>query len=186
MMKNQVLLLTICLLSVVGCSSEKAKIKKALKTTIPIEQVGEYKFKSYTITETLLKNNVEDSIASLNNRNMTKQMMIELQQQRRNGYIVSLEDCKRQKRNTLSWLRSSYDSIIRDWQRMIDETNQKIQQDSSVIIANNQKIAFFKDYLDKTKTPIVFYKVNHSYTLRGMIKNEDVMLDDNYKPVKYE
>lgn len=183
-MNNRVLVLSLCLLSVLGCSSEKSNIKKALKSSIPTEQVGEYKFKDYIITETLLKNNVEDSISTLKNQNLAKQATIESQKRLREGYLTNLEDCKRQQRTTLYWLRSSYNSIIRDWEKMIKESNEKIQMDSSAVVANNQRISFFQSYLDKTKNPIVFYKVRHSYTLRGAIKSDDVLLDEDYNLVK--
>lgn len=183
-MRTRILFFLLCLLSVLGCSSEKLKIKKALKSSIPSEQVGDYKFKSYSITETLLEKNVQDSISALQSKNAGKQVMIDNQIRLREGYLSNLEDCKRQQRTTLSWLRSSYNSLIRQWQEMVDESNEKIQVDSAVIVANNQKIDFFKDYLNKTKSPIVFYKVHHSYTLGGAIKNDDVMLDENYNLVQ--
>lgn len=183
-MNNRVLVYFLCLMSILGCSSEKSKIKKALKSSIPTEQLGEYKFKDYTITETLLKNNIEDSISTLQSSNRAKEATIDSYRRLREGYVSNLEDCKRQQRTTLSWLRSSYNSLICQWEDMIDESNEKIQRDSVVVIANNQKISFFQDYLSKTKTPIVFYKVYHSYTLRGAIKNESVLLDEAYNYVK--
>ena len=67
---------------------------------------------------------------------------------------------------------------------MVEKSNEKIQVDSSVIVANNQKIQFFQDYLDKSKSPIIFYKVHHSYTLHGANKEDDLMLDENYNLVK--
>ena len=146
-MKNRVFAITLCLIFVFGCSSEKSKIKKALKSSIPIEQVGNYKFQSYTITETLLKSNIEDTISTLQSSNMAKQMIIDNQIRRREGYQSNLEDWKHQERTTLSWLRSSYDSVIRTWEEMIKEVNEKIQTDSSFIIANNQRIEFFQDYI---------------------------------------
>ena len=183
-MRTRLLVISLCLLSVSGCSSEKSKIKKALKSSIPSEQIDNYKFQAYTITETLLENNVKDSILTLQSRNATKQAVVDNQRRLREEYRANLEDCKRQQRTTLSWLRGYYNSLIREWQEMVEKSNEKIQVDSSVIVANNQKIQFFQDYLEKSKSPILFYKVHHSYTLHGANKEDDVVLDENYNLVK--
>lgn len=178
------LLIATLAIMMVGCNSENAKIKRALKSSIPVESVNNYKYKSHQIIETLLRGSVQDSISSYETSNRVTEMSIEHKNQMKDTYMENLEDCKRQKRNTLYWLRSSYDSIIRDWERMLGDVKEEIAEDSLKIAANNEKISFFRQHLENTDSPIVFYKVRHEYQLSGAYRREDVVLDANYQLVK--
>ena len=186
-MKRFILILSSLLLVIgmISCSSESAKIKKALKSSIPIESVKKYKYKSHQIIETLLKSNVEDSISTYERLNKVAEMSINRKNLMRDSYLSNLDDCKREQRNTLYWLRSSYDGLIRDWQRMIDDVNEEIAEDSLRIKANNEKIAFFRQHLDNTTSPMICYVVRHNYQLAGAFHREDVTLDANYKLINY-
>lgn len=167
-----------------SCSSEKAKIKRALKSTIPVESVKGYNYKSHQIIETLLSDSVKDSILSYESSNLVKEMSIKRKLQTKKSYQESLDDCREKRQNTLYWLRGSYDGLIRDWQKMLDDVNEKIAKDSLEISHNNEKIAFFQQNLEKTESPIIFYKVRHEYQLNGTYHREDVMLDANYELIK--
>ncbi len=179
-----ILLIAVTALSFVCCSSEDAKIKKALKLTIPADRVKEYKYKSHQIIETQLKSSIEDSISTYESSNRVVEMYLQNKFQRKNTYQENLDDCRRQQRNTLSWLRSSYNGLIRDWQRMLDDINVEIAGDSLKIKENNEKIAFFRHHLENTNSPIIFYKVRHEYQLSGAYRREDVVLDSNFNLIK--
>ena len=179
-----ILFFSIVAIAMISCSSENVKIKKALKSSIPVESIRNYKYKSHQIIETLLKSNVEDSIATYESANRVTEMSIERKNQMRDSYQTNLDDCRRQQRNTLYWLRSSYDGLIRDWQRMLDDVNEEIAEDSLKIKANNEKIEFFRHHLENTDSPIIFYVVRHEYQLSGAYRREDVTLDANYQLIK--
>lgn len=177
--------ITFALFFVVGCSSEKIKIKRALKESVGIEQAKDYKFKSYQIVATQLRTNITDSIASLNTNNeLLKVRMLRTQEQiescRRN-----INDCKKTQRSTMYWLRSSYDYIIGEWEEMLDKATQSKQVDSVQLDLNNKKLNFFKQNLEATDSPIVFYIIKHDYTINGAVRQEKVTLDANYKLTQY-
>lgn len=170
---------------IISCSSENHKIKKALKSSIPVESVKNYKYKSHQIIETLLKSSVEDSVSKYERSNMVTEMSIKSKKQMRDSYQRNLDDCRQEQMNTLYWLQSSYDRLIGDWQRMLKDVNEEIAQDSLKIKSNNKKIAFFRQHLDNTNSPIIFYVVRHDYQLAGVYYQENVTLDANYQLINY-
>lgn len=170
---------------IICCNSESAQIKRSLKSSIPIESVKLYKYKSHQIIETLLKNNVEDSISTYEQVNNVIEMSIDYKKQICNYYQSNLDDCIRKQKDTFYWMRDSYDALIKDWQRMIDGVNEKIAEDSLKIKSNNNRIALYRQYLDNTATPIVFYVVKHNYLLDGTSCLEYITLDANYKLINY-
>ncbi len=179
-----IVLIAMQALIMIGCNSENAKIKRALKSSIPVELLNNYKYKSHQIIETLLRSSVQDSLSSYEISNRLAETSIDRKNQMKDTYLENLEDCKRQKRNTLYWLRSSYDIIIRDWERMLNDVEEEIAEDSLKIAVNNDKISFFRHHLDITDSPIIFYKIRHEYQLSGAYRREDVTLDANYQLVK--
>lgn len=168
-----------------SCSSENHKIKKALKSSIPVESVKDYKYKSHQIIETLLKSSVEDSVSKYERSNMVTEMSIKRKEQMRDSYQRNLDNCRREQKNTLYWLQSSYDRLIEDWQSMLNDVNEEIAQDSLKIKTNNKKIALFRQHLDNTNSPIIFYVVRHDYQLAGGYYQENVILDANYQLISY-
>ena len=186
-MKRLFLILSSMLLAIViiSCSSENHKIKKALKSSIPIESVKDYKYKSHQIIETLLKSSVEDSVSKYEHSNIVTEMSIKSKRQIRDSYQKNLDDCRRKQMKTLCGLQSSYDILIRDWQRMLNDVNEEIVQDSLKIKTNNKKITFLRQHLDNTNSPIIFYVVRHDYQLAGVYYQENVTLDANYQLINY-
>ena len=115
---------------------------------------------------------------------MVTEMSIKSKRQMRDSYQRNLDDCRRKQMNTLYWLQSSYDILIGDWQRMLNDVNEEIVQDSLKIKSNNKKIAFLRQHLDNTNSPIIFYVVRHDYQLAGVYYQENVTLDANYQLIK--
>ena len=180
-------LIIIAFLSVVflfGCSTKDMKIKKALKESIPTDLTEKYEFKSYHIITTLLKNNVEDSISYYEKKRNSLERNVQAQSSLIGLYETNIADCIREQKQTLSWLRSSYDKLILDYQKMIQEAKTKIQIDSIEMVNYDEKMSLYSEHLTQTSTPIIFYVVQHDYTLGGLNKREIVMLDSNYNLVK--
>ena len=169
------------LLSLTGCSTEKSKIRAALKSSIPVESIKQYKFKAYQITETQLRNSIQDSISTLRTEIEGIESSISQQRKLMASYKSSLEDCRRQQRNTLYWLSGTYDRLISEWQELIDNANKTIADDSTRLAKTNDRIAFYQTHLNSTDSPIIFYKIRHDYELSGAYRREDVTLDANYQ-----
>ena len=160
------------------------KIKKSLRESVSTESTEKYEFKSYTILTTLLKSNVEDSISYCENKINSLERNVQAQRSLVGLYETNIADYIREKNKTLSWLQSSYDKLIFDYQKMIQEAKTKIQNDSINIDNYKKRISLYTEYISQTPTPIIFYLVQHDYTLGGLNKKEIVTLDSNYNFVK--
>lgn len=151
-----------------------------------MENVKAYKFKSYQIVATQLRTNITDSIASLKTNNELLNMRIKRSQEHIESCEENIRDCKRSQRSTMYWLRSSYDYIIREWEEMRDKAVQSRQADSLQLDMNTKKINFYKQNLEATDSPIIFYEVKHDYLLRGAVRQEKVVLDANYQLINLD
>jgi hypothetical protein len=169
-------------LSVVSCNTEDRRIKKALKE-YALKEGAKYKLDRYQISETILKSNLEDSIRK-------SEISIEVQKQMMGtdsllleNYIAQREQCKKQQRNTSYFLASSYNSIIRDWQKMIDEQEKKLSERQAKIDDINAVIEKWQSLISEAKTPIVYYVIKSFYTLDGKYCEKTVLLTTEYKPL---
>lgn len=163
-----------------ACSSESSKIKTALKQTIPAEMLKNYKLKEYRVQETILDVNLQDSISSLQSSIRSNEMLIQSDSLRLLEIQSGLESCKRAKSNTLYWLRSSYNSLISDYEDMESEVLDKINSKLKANAEANTKISEMEDAIKSSDSPIVFFKVRHIYTLRGLIRDTTITLNSNY------
>lgn len=159
-------------------------IKEALKSAIPAEMVNNYEYKSHQIVETILDSNIKDSISSLESASTVRIMLLEEKDQEREYYLAQIDQMKHQQQTTLPWLRSDYKGLIRDWQRMLDDVNREMKQDSLVMDSLNKRIDYFNSCIEGTDSPIIFYKVKHVYTLSGAYHCDEIVLDSKYQLVK--
>jgi len=166
-----------------GCDSEDSKIKESLKSTVPAEMVENYEYKSHQITETVLDSNIKDSISSLESLNIAKEMLLEDKYKKKTFYLAKIDEMKHQQQTTLPWLRGDYRNIIRDWQRMLDDINREMKEDSLEMDSVNKRIDYFKNCIEGTDSPIIFYKIKHEYMLSGAYHCDEVMLDSKYQIV---
>ena len=111
----------------VSCNTEDRKIKKALKE-YALKNGSKYKLTEYRIIETIMKSNLEDSIKKYEVAIEVEKEMMTMDSLMLNKYIAEREQCKKQQRSTVWHLSSSYNSIINDWQRMIDEQEEKLKE----------------------------------------------------------
>lgn len=168
--------------SVVSCNSEDRRIKKALKEYALLEGT-KYKLDRYQISETILKSNLEDSIGSLKISITVQEQMMGTDSLLLNNYIAQREQCKKQQRNAPYFLASSYNSLIRDWQKMADEQEEKLNERQEKIDGFNADIKKWQTLISEAKTPIVYYVIKTFYTLDGKFCEKIVLLNTEYKPL---
>src|SRR5690606_9672591 len=111
-----ILLVSFCLTS---CNTEERKIKKALKE-YALKNGTNYKLKDYLITETILKTNLEDSIKSRETSINAQKQLMKMDSSLLKKYVAEKKKNEIQKKHTRSYLVSTYNNLIRDWQKMID------------------------------------------------------------------
>lgn len=174
------LLLPICY----SCSFENSAIKKSLKNTINPKLVKEYKLQEYKIIETITVDNLTDSIYQIEAKKNRNEKLIDLYLEKIQDYKNNIADCERQKRKTLSWLRSDYDMIISDYERMQSEAESEIEAFEKEDKELNNRLRRYKTAIEESKSPIIYYVIQHNYTIRGANKNEIVYLDTDYCVVK--
>ena len=175
-----IILIGLCII-LFSCNSEDRKIKNALRNSIEVFEIHNYEYQSYLVLETLLSNNISDSISSVKLDNDFLNRRISSDSIRLKGLMNSIDNCKRQKTNTLYFLKSHYNSIIRDYQEMISDINMQIEEKKNKIAKNDSIIAFWEKHISKSESPIVFYKVKHTYKINGLCKETVVLLDSEYQ-----
>lgn len=164
-----------------SCTTENAKIKRALKGTIPVELQKGYKLKEYYIVETILDINIKDSISTLRSKQMTNEFLNKNDSTRLADLQSSLREARHGKATTLYLLRSSYDSIIRTYEEMIEETEEKINQRIEANAALGKTITRYENALSSTSSPIIYYRVRHNYSIDGAIRDTTITLSNDYQ-----
>lgn len=179
-----ILLLGLTVVLSVSCTSEEAKLKNALITSIPESVKSEYRYESHVLLETLLKSNLTDSISSLRAEIITNETLMQMDSTRLADIQSSIDECKELSANTMYFLKSSYDQIIDDYEDMADDIIEKIEGYQNEIDLCQSKIDFLSNAMSETESPIVFYKVKHTYRLRGMYRDTTVYINSKYEIVK--
>ena len=168
----------------VSCTSEEAKLKNALITSIPESVKDEYQYESHVLLETLLKSNLTDSIISLRAEIITNETLMQMDSTRLADIQSSIDECEELRANTMYFLKSSYDQIIDDYEDMADDIIEKIEGYQNEIDLCQSKIDFLSNAMSETESPIVFYMVRHTYRLRGMYRDTTVYINSKYEIVK--
>ena len=164
-----------------SCSRQESMIKESLKKSIPVDLANGYELKEYVILETILSENIKDSITGFWSRLSVNESLIHSDSVRLGPIVKNMNDCKVQRANTLYYLRSTYDGLIRDYEKMHDDIIIKIQEKEEENIVLKEKIKKLENVLElSANSPIVYYKVKHIYDLNGMRKEEIVTLDFDY------
>jgi len=168
----------------ISCTSEDAKIKKTLKASVSKSLKGEYKYDSHLLLETILKSNLTDSISSFKiDINTTREMML-FDSLRLSNIRNNMKDCRRQRANTMYFFKSAYDDLIEDYEKLEEKIVEELEEKNSKIAEKEAKIAFWSKSMHETDSPIVFYKVKHTYKIRGMYRDTVVLLNSKYEIVK--
>lgn len=169
----------------VSCNTEDRKIKKALKE-YALKNGSKYKLTEYRIIETIMKSNLEDSIKKYEVAIEVEKEMMTMDSLMLNKYIAEREQCKKQQRSTVWHLSSSYNSIINDWQRMIDEQEEKLKEKQKNISNFKVDVNFWKLLVHKAETPIVFYIIKHNFVLDEKHIESNVFLTTEYEVIKHQ
>lgn len=168
----------------VSCTSEDAKIKKALKESVSESLKSEYKYDSHLLLETILKSNLSDSISSFRIDISTARDMMRLDSLRLSNIRDNMADCRHQRASTLYFLRSTYNDLIEDYKEMEEGILEKLDERNREILEKEAKVAFWSKSMYETDSPIVFYKVKHTFKMRGMYRDTVVLLNTKYEIVK--
>ena len=185
-MKSFVSSIVLALLFLCSCSTEDSKIKEALESSISVDLVQGYELQEYMVLETILDMNVKDSITQYRSKLISNEFLIQSDSTRLKPILANMEDCKKERARTFYSLRSTYDRLIRDYEKMHDDIMLKIQEKEEENKILDSKIKKLESVLESLISPVVYYKVKHIYDLNGMRKEEIVTLDSNYKFISSE
>lgn len=179
--KKVILALFITVLCCVSCNSEKKHFKNALKSSISEMDLPHYKLIDFNVVETILDVNLKDSIASQRAHIMVTESFMSSDSTRLKDIQRNLKDAKVSQATTLSYLRSFYNSIIRDYEEMESDIVDKINERKADIASCQERINKYETAIEESDSPIVYYKVKHSYSLRGALKDTTLTMDTKYR-----
>ncbi|MDR1700742.1 MAG: hypothetical protein LBR68_06080 [Lachnoclostridium sp.] len=174
---------SLLLLVLSSCNTEDAKIRRSLKEIVAGESSQKYKLLDYQIVETILKNNLQDSISNYEVDKQVKHTLLQRDSVLFSQYINKNNDCIRQKNQAPYYIGSMYNSLIRDWEDMIVKQQDAINLKLSEIDSLSSKIDYWGDLIAASPSPIVYYQIKHRYTINGAHKEAIVLLTTDYKPL---
>ena len=183
-MKKYISVFTLLLLLMVSCSSTDSDIKAGLKQSISVDNQTDYEFVDFQILETILDVNLKDSITHYRMLVQNKQRFISSDSIRLKSILSNIDECRYNQATTLSYLRSSFTSIIRDYEKMQAEIESDIQSKNDDIEVYKKLIKQYETAVEACPTPIIYYKIKHIYKLKGMRREETTTLDYKFNPVK--
>ncbi len=182
-MSRSIFLIIVSLIFCLSCTTEDMKMKKVLKSSISESMKNDYKYDSYILQETILKNNLVDSISSLENKISASELMMERDSAKLQNIRRNMEECRKARLNTLYFLRSTYDDLLENYSNMEADIVKKLEELSFEIDQRQAKIDFWNKAISESDSPIVFYKVKHFYRIRGVHKDTTLLIYSNYKLV---
>ena len=181
---KKILFCFVLLTMVCSCDTENSKIRRALRGSVNPALVAGYQLKEFEILETILDINLKDSITHYYADIETNKYFIRTDSVQLNSIMSNIEDCKLAKRQTLYHLRSTYDGLIRDYEKMKDEIENRIASRNKENEISTKKIQRYKTAMDNSESPIIYYKLKHIYEINGLRKEEIVILDNQYNFIK--
>ncbi len=167
-----------------ACTSEEKSIRKSLQSSIIESDKNNYQYVSHVLLETLLKSNITDTISSLKAEIFTNESLMQMDSARLSEIQSNIDECKALRANTMFFLRSTYDGIISDYNKMKVDIEENINNRLNIIALCEEKVDFLSKAMYEAESPIVFYKVKHSYKMRGAYKDTIVFMNDKYEIVK--
>lgn len=168
-----------------ACTSENGKIKTALKSHFTTQQSIGYHYVDHFLMETILNINLLDSIADIKSQIDNVSMKIRPD----STYLLSIQenikDCKTKRANTLYYLRHLYDDLIDDLKEREKEILYSISKNKTSRDSLNGKVKFFESYITSPDVTVAFYVVKHTYELNGMLKEDVILIDNNYNVINF-
>lgn len=174
---------SLLLLALSSCNTEDVKIRRSLKEIATSESSQKYKLLDYQIVETILQDNLQDSISNYEVDKQVKHTLLQRDSVLLSQYIDNKNDCIRQKNQAPYYIGSMYNSLIRDWEDMITKQQVAINLKLSEIDSLSSKIDYWEELITASTSPIVYYQIKHRYTVGGAHKEEIVLLNTDYNPL---
>lgn len=164
----------------VSCDTEDRNIKRALKENALLDGT-KYKLTEYRITETILKTNIEDSILSGHTSIIVQKQLMRMDSLKLNEYIQEREQCKADKRNTYGYLASIYDSLIKEWQDMVDYQDERLAIKQRKIDEIKDEIKNWELLIENADDHVIYYIIKHQYILDEKHVEREVLLTTKYE-----
>lgn len=164
----------------VSCDTEDRNIKRALKENALLDGT-KYKLTEYRITETILKTNIEDSILSGHTSIIVQKQLMRMDSLKLNEYIQEREQCKADKRNTYGYLASIYDSLIKEWQDMVDYQDERLAIKQRKIDEIKDEIKNWESLIENADDHVIYYIIKHQYILDEKHVEREVLLTTKYE-----
>lgn len=168
-----------------ACTSENGKIKTALKSHFSTQQSVNYHYVDHSLVETILNINLLDSIADI--KSQIDQVSMKIKPD--STYLLSIQDnikdCKAKKAGTLYYLRHLYDDLIEDLREREEEIQDSISKNITSRDSLKERMKFYESYITSSDVSIVFYVVKHTYELNGTLKEDVILIDNNYNVINF-
>lgn len=164
----------------VSCDTEDRNIKRALKENALLDGT-KYKLTEYRITETILKTNIEDSILSGHTSIIVQKQLMRMDSLKLNEYIQEREQCKADKRNTYGYLASIYDSLIKEWQDMVDYQDERLAIKQRKIDEIKDTIINWESLIENADDHVIYYIIKHQYIIDEKHVEREVLLTTKYE-----
>lgn len=164
-------------LVLVSCS-QQTKMKNIV-TELAEKECPNYKFESFEIIDSITVSDYKDSIISLDAITITNETFIENELKSIGELKARQEDCRRERRKTLSWLKATYDDLIRDYDELIEKRQNRVDKYKAKNKENEQqKNEYNKLITSKMEGDTIIYIVTlHKYDCGGGTIEETVYFD---------
>lgn len=169
-----------------SCTLE-SKMKQIAGTSVKSE-CPSYSFQTIKIVDTITIKDYNDSIDKFNNKISVQEYLIKNDSNRIKELIKAQDECKYQKRKTLSWLRSTYDRLISDYDDLIAKYQRNINKKKETINQYNLDIEEYERVKNTKPIPdsIIFYVSLHQYDCGGGTIDEYIYFDTELNIYKKE
>lgn len=179
-MKNslwKLVLILIVELVLVSCS-QQSRMKNILME-LAEKECPNYKFESFEIMDSITVSDYKDSIISLDAKTITNEILIEDELKSIGELKAKQDDCRKEKRKTLSWLKATYDDLIRDYDNLIEKRQKRVDNYKIKNTENEQlKDKYTKLITSKKDGDTIVYLVTlHKYDCGGGTIKETVYFD---------
>lgn len=158
-----------------SCDTKDAALKKALKEDA-LTRGEKYELLNYRLLESVLISTIEDSISSTKSLITTKEWRLEADSTRLISLYSQKKDCQRQKSTTIPSLVGTWNMLIHDYDKMINEAETDIENAKILIKESHDKISHFKEMLLHAEDPIAYYVYYHSYRLDGKVCEDEIFV----------
>lgn len=182
-MKNKFWYLLLLFLLFLSCSGNIGKMKKTLKENLKLE-CPQYELVDFRVVDTVLQGVIEDSISMLKIENDSKRNTLKTDSLILLKFQKNQDECQQSMRTTIPYLRSSWRSLISDYERLISEKEDDIHFKLDIINRNQLKINEMDSLIAMVTDSVAYYLVEHIYNCGGSEIEENVFFNDKLEIYK--